>query len=342
MKGCPSVKIIQSELKIKDINGINETYIPEDALFFDIETTGFSAKTSSLYMIGCAKRKGDYLNIVQYLAEDKKEEVSLLTSFFSQNIGINSYISYNGNQFDIPYLIEKADKYNIDTDMFMLPSYDIYKELKPYKDFFKLPDMKQKTLEKFLGIDRRDPYSGGELIKVYEAYLHLHDKENEAILLLHNYEDVLGMIKLLNIKDYLKPLSGEFSYKSAHTEKSNDYYGNEIEELVLIGSIENEVLNPVSYNKYGYYISIYDKKIVITSPVKDGKIRVPYKNYKEYVYLISEDMAVLKELATCVDKNNKKRATKENCYGKYTLDKDSLNNKELLKEYMLAILRVII
>ncbi|MBQ9341651.1 MAG: ribonuclease H-like domain-containing protein [Lachnospiraceae bacterium] len=336
------MKIIQSELNIKDINGVNEEYIPEDALFFDIETTGFSARTSSLYMIGCAKRKGDYLNIVQYLAEDKKEEPALLSSFFSQNIGVNSYISYNGNQFDIPYLMEKAGKYNIDTDMFMLPSYDIYKELKPYKDFFKLPDMKQKTLERFLGIERNDLYSGGELIKVYEAYLRSHDTEEESMLLLHNYEDVLGMIKLLNIKDYLRPLSGEFLYKSASLEKSTDYYGNEVEELVLIGSIENEVLNQISSCKYGYYISIYDKKIVITSPVKGGKIRVPYKNYKDYVYLISEDMAVLKELATCVDKNNKKRATKENCYGKYALDKDSLNNKELLKEYMLAILQVII
>lgn len=336
------MKIIQSELSIKEINGINEKYIPEDALFFDIETTGFSAKTSSLYMIGCAKRKGDYLNIIQYLAESKKEEVSLLTSFFSLNQGVASYISYNGNQFDIPYLIEKANKYDIDTNMFMLPSYDIYKELKPFKDFFKLPDMKQKTLELFLGIKRNDVYSGGELIKYYEDYVRTHNAEAESLLLLHNYDDVLGMIKLLSIKDYLSPLTGEFKFKSASIEKSNDYYGNEIEELVLIGTIENKVLNQISCSKYGYYITLYDKKIVITSTVKDGKIKVPYKNYKDYVYIISEDMAVLKEMATCVDKDNKKRCTKETCYGKYSLDDVSLKDKELMEQYMKAIVNIFI
>ena len=336
------MKIFQNELSVNEITGINEKYIPEDVLFFDIETTGFSAKTSSLYMIGCAKRKGSYLNIVQYLAENQKEEPALLSSFFSINKGIESYISYNGNQFDIPYIIEKAKKYNLDTDMFILPSYDIYKELKTYKEFFKLPNMKQKTIEQFLGIKRNDIYSGGELINVYETYLKTHDKESESLLLLHNYDDVLGMIKLLNIKDYLMPLSGEFTYKSASFETSNDYYGNEVEDLVLIGSIKNKLSNQISYSKYGYYVSLYDKKIVITSPVKDGKIRVPYKNYKDYIYLISEDMAVLKELATCVDKDNKKRCTRENCYGKYAIDDESLKDKELMQKYMESILNILI
>ena len=336
------MKIFQNELSIGEITGVNEKYIPEDVLFFDIETTGFSAKTSSLYMIGCAKRKGSYMNIVQYLAEDKKEEPALLSSFFSLNKGIESYISYNGNQFDIPYLLEKAKKYNLDTEMFTFPSYDIYKELKPYKDFFKLPNMKQKSLELFLGIKRNDVYSGGELIKYYEDYLRNGNKEAESLLLLHNYDDVLGMIKLLNIKDYLEPLNGAFRFKSATIETSNDYYGNEVEDLVLIGSIDNKVGNQISCSKYGYYISIYDKKLVITSPIKDGRIRVPYQNYKDYVYLISEDMAILKELATCVDKDNKKRATKENCYGKYELNDISLKDKSLMEEYMKSILKTII
>lgn len=35
------------------------SHFTEDALFFDIETTGFSPARTSLYLIGCASRQGD-------------------------------------------------------------------------------------------------------------------------------------------------------------------------------------------------------------------------------------------------------------------------------------------
>lgn len=48
---------------------------------------------------------------------------------------------------------------------------DIFKELSPIKPLLRLENYKQKSIEAFLGIDREDKYSGGELINVYYEYL---------------------------------------------------------------------------------------------------------------------------------------------------------------------------
>ena len=47
---------------------------PKDILFFDIETTGLSPKTSSLYLIGCAYYGDDGWHLRQFFANEKNEE----------------------------------------------------------------------------------------------------------------------------------------------------------------------------------------------------------------------------------------------------------------------------
>ncbi len=41
----------------------------EKILFLDIETTGFAARSSSLYLIGCIYRKGGMFHSIQWFAE---------------------------------------------------------------------------------------------------------------------------------------------------------------------------------------------------------------------------------------------------------------------------------
>ena len=55
----------------------------EDALFFDIETTGFSPASTLVYLIGCARRVGNQLIINQYFAESKEDEIRILQHFLS-------------------------------------------------------------------------------------------------------------------------------------------------------------------------------------------------------------------------------------------------------------------
>lgn len=62
-------------------------------LFVDIETTGFSAKSSSLYEIGCIYFDDDKPQLIQFFAENVSEEKEILSSFlpYAQTKNINSF-----------------------------------------------------------------------------------------------------------------------------------------------------------------------------------------------------------------------------------------------------------
>lgn len=328
------MKIIQNEIPVNKIPFVEPSIIPDNALFFDIETTGFSARSSYLYLVGCALKKGEYINIVQYLAENRTEEEVLLTSFFEYASGTDKYISFNGDQFDIPYLLEKAKKFNIDSKDMFLNSYDIYKEVKPYKNILSLANLKQKTIEGFLKIDRDDKYSGGELINVFFNYEKTKEKADEHLLLLHNYEDVLGMIKLISITKYFNALTNDFEFKKTETVTSKDYYGNEVTELIIRCKLKYALPSSVRYRKE--YISLYveDDNLVISTPIENGLCKYPHLDIKNYVYLKNEDMAILKEMATFVDKDSKEKATYSNCYSKFNASNDILNDSASMKKYV--------
>ena len=71
--------------------------------------------------------------------------------------------------FDIPYLTNKCQKYKIPEPFSAYEYVDIYKMISGFRFLFALPNLKQKTVEQFIGLEREDAYNGGELIDVYKA-----------------------------------------------------------------------------------------------------------------------------------------------------------------------------
>lgn len=92
-----------------------EAYAPIDQIFFiDIETTGFTAKGSSLYMIGGAYFKNNSWHIIQWFADNYDEEKVILQAFKDFASNYSYFIHFNGNNFDIPYLSSKARMLDLD------------------------------------------------------------------------------------------------------------------------------------------------------------------------------------------------------------------------------------
>ncbi|MFR5733798.1 MAG: ribonuclease H-like domain-containing protein [Clostridium sp.] len=81
-------------------------------------------------------------------------------------------------------------------------SFDIYKKIKPYRNLLGLDNLKQKSIEQFLGIARTDKYNGGQLIEVYKDYLMTHEQNLYDLLILHNEDDLKGMPSILPILNY--------------------------------------------------------------------------------------------------------------------------------------------
>ena len=72
---------------------------PEQLLFLDIETTGFTARTSYLYLIGCAYYSEGSWHTRQWFAQNYQEEAQILTAFFEFAAQYRYLVHFNGNNF---------------------------------------------------------------------------------------------------------------------------------------------------------------------------------------------------------------------------------------------------
>lgn len=289
-------------------------FYPEaNLLFFDIETTGFAAKNTTLYLIGVLWYEADALYIRQWFNDDGKSEAELLSSFQEFCQAFTHLIHFNGLGFDLPYLKQKADmlkiSFTVDSD---LQQIDIFKEIRSYKKLFSLDNMKQVTIEQFLGIKREDTYNGGELINVYQRYVARPDETKEHILLLHNHDDLLGMPKIsqiLNYKAFMEQV------------KPHDIVIEETEgKLTIHFQFESFAFLPkrLSVTKNGIYLNAMEQTGLLQIPIFTGTLKHFFPDYKNYYYLPKEDMALHKSVATYVESDNKIKATKSTCYVKKT------------------------
>lgn len=309
--------VINTQLYIKQ-NDLTDELFTEDSIFFDIETTGFSPTTSSVYLIGCLYRDGQNLVIHQFFAENKSNEKDVLLQFMDLLNRFQTIITFNGIGFDIPFIKAKCDAYSIEEHFKEYQYLDIFKLVGSIKFLLKQANYKQKTIENFLGIRRDDMFSGGELINVYEDYVHTHSKEAEKLLLLHNYEDVTGMLDLMPILTYNQILNGAYSITSVEVAPYTSYEGEQCQEVII--SLQNDYVVPkrVSFQQDDFYFTINKEITKVRILVYEGELKYFYPDYKDYFYLPKEDMAIHKSVASFVDKQYRERAKASNCYSRKT------------------------
>ena len=201
------MKIIEYSHKISDeliLPEYFDTYYPGlKPAFFDIETTGLSARNSTLYLIGALWYDDNVIYVRQWFNDDGLSEHELLKSFNDFCLNYSHLIHFNGLTFDIPYLCQKADIHGFDNPSWNnMSQIDIYKDIRAYKRLLGLDNMKQVSIEDYLGIRRDDTYTGKELINIYQRYVAMPDEHKESILLLHNHDDLLGMPAISHILAY--------------------------------------------------------------------------------------------------------------------------------------------
>nr|WP_315104053.1 ribonuclease H-like domain-containing protein [uncultured Catonella sp.] len=316
-----------TETKILDSKAFTPPYNlpPEETIYFDIETTGFSADVTALYLIGCIYYDDCKWGLIQWFAEDKTSEKETLTAF-SEFLQDKKYlICYNGTTFDLPYLRKKYKKHNLyfNTDKFEI--IDFYRVFSSYKNFLDIKGLKQKNVETYLGIFREDKCSGGELIEQYIKYLKLRfsdSPEKEEIyktLLLHNSDDLAGMAKLTKLYNFLQDVG-----KLINSDESLDInyeINDNINIIVLSTFVEFDFIKTTKFSKDDFYLEIICEnarnKVILALNIFDTELKLFYKDYKNYYYLPKEDTAIHKNLATFVDKENKVKATAANCYTKH-------------------------
>lgn len=184
---------------------------PEQMVFLDIETTGFSRLYDSIYLIGLVYMEEGHFVAKQFLAGSLADEVRVLEKALDQLQNFKIFVTYNGDMFDLPFIEERAKRLRAwrESDRQLWEScrsVDLMRRYRMHQSFFGWPNMKLKTLEAFLGVDRRDPFDGGQLIEVFYEYARTDDERLEKVLLLHNYEDIVYLLPLLKIEQFVYDL----------------------------------------------------------------------------------------------------------------------------------------
>lgn len=309
------MKTDDTKIENLEINYPLEKLAPlEQFLFVDIETTGFTARTSYLYLIGCAYYKEGCWHIRQWFAQNYVEEIQILTAFFEFAAPYEYLVHFNGNNFDLPFIQQKCELLQLPYNFDSFKGLDIYRRISFYKYFLKLPNCKQKTIEKFLGIVREDAFTGGELIGVYHDYVKLPSEFAEKSLLLHNANDLQGMLSILPILSYYDLFEGNVKARKVQANSYKDLTGNKRQELVMTLTLPCTLPVDISASANYCYFKSSGSEALLKVPIYQEEMKYYYTNYMDYYYLPTEDVALHKSVASFVDHEHRLPATAASCY----------------------------
>ncbi len=165
----------------------------------DIETAGLSPADAKVILCGVLLEDGAGLSVRQFFAERLGQEAALLEASAELLQNVDLLITFNGKRFDLPFLLERAERQDVPfpTQFYHLDLYQIFHRFSPFREF--LPDLKQKTLERFAGLseERRDEIDGRESVALYESFLLSGEEGLRSRILLHNRDDVVQLGQLI-------------------------------------------------------------------------------------------------------------------------------------------------
>ena len=312
----------------------------EDALLYDIETTGLNPKASQLYLLGILLFHKENSELIQYFAESVRDEEEILEQFFQLCKTKKVLISFNGEGFDNRFVESMAKSYGKLPLHLNLKQLDLFKLIRKRKKFYGLESASLKSCERFLGIYREDRCSGGELISVYREYLQDKGSEKKNMLLLHNREDIQNLPALFSFLAYENIFQGNVRFKRAELlawdemKEKNDNHQNEnslqikdleleerqnsrtSEKLCLKFSLPSSIPVPLTLTPKNFLLEIKETSLCLTVPLYQGELCYFFKDYKDYEFIPSEDRVIHKSLAAIYPKEMREKAKASTAYQK--------------------------
>lgn len=292
-------------------------------LFFDIETTGLSPKTSRVFLIGLIRLTLDSSSFetVQFLSEnmDDAEETAILKAFSACVKSRKYLVHFNGTSFDIPYLIHRYEALGLEHPFAAVTQIDLYRELLCLPAFFRqMENHRQKSFETLVRYPRRDTLSGKEMIKLYHNYVNNRNPDILQLLLLHNYDDLAGMTALLPLGELKKLYAGKFTISDIKEITETSITGNPEQKLLFTLTLEQPLPAQLSASCSFCYITVLNSLVKIKMPLLEGTLKYFYRDYRNYYYLPYEDEAVHKSVGIYIDPSHREKAKASNCYKKFS------------------------
>lgn len=287
----------------------------QNVLYFDIETTGFSAEASVLYMVGFLYYEKENFVLEQIFSESKEDEKQLVAYFQKMIEGKKSLICYNGTSFDLPYLKKRGEILETFLNIANIEIIDFYRIFSSFKKIFQTENLKQPTMEFFIGVKRKADKDGGELIPYYVEYLKakvidsLKAEELSELFFIHNENDLIGLFQLTKLYLFVKKLSetAEFDEKNIRVSRKDNF---------LSIQVSFDFVPNFQYKRPHFLISgdSSTSTLTLSLSIITGEMKFFYEDYKNYYYLPKEDTAIHKHLAKFMEKEFRKKARPETSY----------------------------
>lgn len=316
----------------------------ENILLFDIETTGLSPDTSTIFMIGCGYYKDSILHTIHWLSDDyeihnEQEIFQAFSDWFihhfqsPENVHI---ITYNGQNFDLPFLNSRYEQCQMSlpfSSKILENNMDYYRHIFPLKHLWPVHNLKLHTLSTWLGYQCSHTPSGRQLIKTYHTYIKTKDPVLLNLLFLHNIDDLESLSQILTLETYFHFFNGNYTIDSIS--HSKDW---------IIFKIRTNTIHPfpskLEYQMEGFTLTLADYEASLQTPVYPNGLRYYYNDYKNYVYLPSEDYVLHKSMAKYIDKNHWIKANEKNCYTWFIPDAFFFESDEKQRNYIQMVFRL--
>jgi Predicted exonuclease len=255
----------------------------------DIETTGLNPDYSRFILGGLVLPDAEGKKAFQYFSESDDEETPLIRSYLTQLKNLDVVISYNGDHFDLPFLNRRLRHNRIAGETFpFFQSLDLYRILDKYSNFRKLlPNLKQKTVETFLGLwsDRADEISGGESVELYHQYLRTGDSGIRDTILLHNKDDILQLSRLMKAFEKLDLHKIMFHTGFILSNQGKKIYVQSIElrkdHIFVSGTMKDTAMD------YRCYFASHEA--TVSGQQRKLNVKIPFKNNIFYDYIDLEE-----------------------------------------------------
>ncbi|MCQ2492170.1 MAG: ribonuclease H-like domain-containing protein [Lachnospiraceae bacterium] len=305
--------------------------LPSKAFFLCLDATGLTPEESHISVLSAGYFDNESFVITQWLNETGFEDDKILKALFAftKNHDLHTMITYYGSYFLMPFLAKKAKQCElaIEFDHFAGISHvDLYKIAHRMKGVLHLQSCRQKKVEAALKISRESNISGKDLVISYQHFVALSrpvicDRLSDDLkedckkcredLLFHNIEGLCLLTKLSILLLFPALRDGKDGVILQVSRTSAYDFSFELSTDFPIA---------VTMNHQGMTFALEGRICTLHVPVFAGEDDSDYvychplRGFKDYYYLPYEDRVVHRSLAATYPKNEKEKATADNCY----------------------------
>lgn len=273
----------------------------ENHFLLDIETSGLLKNNHSIISIGIIYQESSKIKSVQWFAKSTMVEKELLIAFLQFCQPFSKVYTYNGNRFDIPFILSRLTYHGLNTDDFTrLLCIDLKKVISKLDD-------KRMIAEQILGYTRVSTLTGKEIARLYPLLSKNNTTTHQSVILNHQLDELKS---LLCFYEYYTLINHLADYQLLDLDSSDN----------MVLCVKLQTLHPF---KNACVIKVQNIELVWSAQTPYLLLRIPiyqgvFKKYlrpaKDYYWITDQQQLMHKSIAQFIPKAFKQKVHPKDCF----------------------------